>query len=123
MNPYCGESANSKCRRPSSAREELVLDTAMLEEKWKVGVARAGTASILGGSTASAFEGAVLDRSVSLNAGRTAEEASGAIRWLRFRPEADIEELQRDVTDVRFNQGTHHTMRTSEHSFADGSEE
>ena len=34
-----------------------------------------------------------------------------------------IEELQRDVTDVGFNQSTHHNMRTSEHSFADGSEE
>lgn len=29
MNPHCGESANSKCRRPSSAREDLVLDTAV----------------------------------------------------------------------------------------------
>ena len=40
-----------------------------------------------------------------------------------FRPEADIEELQRDVTDAGFNQSTHHNMRTSEHSFADGSDE
>jgi hypothetical protein len=70
MKPHCGKSANSKCSRPSSAREEVVLDTAVLEEKWcrlvrrldqrKVGLARARTASILGGSTNSAFDEAVL---------------------------------------------------------------
>jgi hypothetical protein len=34
MKAYCGKSAHSKCRRPSSARKELVLDKATLKEKW-----------------------------------------------------------------------------------------
>jgi hypothetical protein len=34
MKPHCGKSANTKCRRPSSAREELVLDKEAPKERW-----------------------------------------------------------------------------------------